>query len=157
MALALWAILLIGAPTLAEGPTVGEVERELMCQCGCNLVLAGCGMMGCGVAEEMRAEIRQMIDAGMSKQEILGYYVARYGEKVLSAPTKRGFNLVAWVTPFAAVIGGGGLLYFILRAWARRGRADEEPVPPPFASEEESEAYRERFEEEFERFEQEDR
>ena len=42
--------------------------------------------------------------AGKDKPEVLSVLLAgKYGEKILSAPTTTGFNLVAWVTPFAVV------------------------------------------------------
>lgn len=74
---------------------------------------------------------------GMSPRAILDRYVARYGKEILAAPTKRGFDLTAWVTPFAAIAGGGAALAFLLRCWApRRGsrrpehEADEAALSP---------------------------
>ena len=56
----------------------------------------------------------------MTKAQILDYYVSQYGEAILAAPTKRGFNLIAWVTPFAAIAAGGVVIYLLLQAWYRR-------------------------------------
>ena len=110
--------LLLGAG-VAHPTTLSEIEKQLMCQCGCTMVLASCQ---CGMAEEMRAEIQAKLDAGVPPDEIIQDFVARYGETVLSAPTKQGFNLAAWIIPFGVVIAGLTLLYFTLRRFTKRGR-----------------------------------
>jgi cytochrome c-type biogenesis protein CcmH len=88
---------MFGQVLAAMATTVSEVEKHLMCTCGCTMALYTCE---CQTAVKMRAEIAGLIDSGMNKDQILKQYVARYGEKILSAPTKSGFNLTAWVLPF---------------------------------------------------------
>ena len=85
---------------------------------------------------------------GKSQQEILDYFVAKYGEQVLASPPKRGFNLVVWILPFAAILGGGVVIYLAVRAWVRRG---SQP-PSVTKAEEEEEAYQEQLEKELEEF-----
>ncbi len=100
---------------------VDDIGKELVCQCGCTMVVTTCD---CGTADVMRKEIKEAIDKGQTKEEILASYAERYGETVLAAPTKKGFNITAWVTPFAAIVGGAGVVYTALRAWvSRRGGA----------------------------------
>ena len=75
---------------------------------------------------------------------------------MLSAPTKKGFNLVAWVVPFAAVIVGGTALVFILRTWARKGRGEGQEVGAALpVSLEEADEYRDRLQYELKRFKEE--
>jgi cytochrome c-type biogenesis protein CcmH len=50
------------------------------------------------------------------------YYVSQYGEKVLAEPSKKGFNLVAWLTPFVALIVGAVAVYYLVTTWAKRHR-----------------------------------
>jgi len=108
--------------------TVEEVEKNLMCTCGCTMPLYTCVHQ---TAEDMRSEIQRMIDQGMSKDQIIASYVSRYGEKILSAPTKKGFNLVAWVTPFLALFIVAGFLYKAVRRWsAISATLPEETLPP---------------------------
>lgn len=102
-----------------------EITVELMCQCGCTKVLADCT---CGTAADMQAAIQKMIDNGQSKKDILAYYVSQFGEKILSAPTKKGFNLAAWIVPFLAVGAGGTAVYFVVLSWAGPGRKRELPA-----------------------------
>jgi cytochrome c-type biogenesis protein CcmH/NrfF len=54
----------------------------------------------------------------MSDQEIFSAFTAKYGATVLAAPTTQGFDLVAWIAPFA--VFGAALLGTILliRRWA---------------------------------------
>jgi cytochrome c-type biogenesis protein CcmH len=105
-------------PALADG-IADEIGANLMCQCGCTMVLATCE---CGTAEQMRTEIVGMIDKGQTKDDILNYYVGKYGEKVLAAPVAQGFNLSAYITPFAVILLGAGAIALIARQWVIRTR-----------------------------------
>ena len=132
-----------------------DVEKELMCQCGCTMVVDVCD---CETANQIREKIAGFINQGQSKDQTVGYFVSQYGEKMLSSPAKKGFNLVAWVVPFAAVVAGGTGLFFILKNWTRRGKSggDEEGLIPVLqVSEEEAEEYRDRLAEELKRFKEE--
>ncbi len=152
LALALLAGLVVGTPVYA-GLTVPDMESELMCQCGCSMLLDPCQ---CGTADQMRALIGEMIDEGQSKKEILDYFVAQYGEKILSVPTKKGFNLTVWILPFAAIVGGGATLYFVLKSWVLKGKPPGGEATAHLYPEEDSDEYRRRFEQEFEQFQQEE-
>lgn len=106
-----------------------EVEESLTCQCGCGLTVHSCNHLQCGSALPLRDEIRAQIAEGRDKVAILSHFQEKYGEKILSSPTKSGFNLVAWVTPFFLVICGGLLVVVTVRRWGRR-RAEPEPMSP---------------------------
>jgi len=55
---------------------------------------------------EMEAEIKALVEAGKTKQEILDLYTQRYGERILAVPIAQGFNLMVWVAPgIIAAIG----------------------------------------------------
>lgn len=134
---------------LAEDTTVDDVGKELICMCGCGSVLINCVHIECSVRESMLATIRSQLSQGKSKGEIVQYFVRQYGEEVLAAPTKEGFNLTAWILPFAALAAGGGLVYWLIKTWVSRGK--EESV----VSEEDSkvdEKYRRRVEAELKKF-----
>ncbi len=98
LALAIGALFLplVGAAS-EERPTLEELERETRCPT-CNTTLA---LSHSAIADEMRAFIRRRITAGDGKSEIKAKLVAEFGEEVLAAPPKRGFNLLAWVLPLA--------------------------------------------------------
>jgi cytochrome c-type biogenesis protein CcmH len=67
------------------------------------------------VAEQIRKEVREMVAAGKSRDEILDYYVAKYGERILAAPRARGFNSLAYILPWAALMVGAWLLFLLLK------------------------------------------
>ncbi len=97
-----------------------DIEESLTCQCGCGLTVHSCNHLQCGSAGPLREEIRAQMDLGKSKPEILTYFKNKYGEKILSAPTTTGFNVVAWVAPFVLVIFGGLLVGMIIMRWSAR-------------------------------------
>jgi len=78
----------------------------------------------------MKKEIRERIARGETREQILAAFTERYGEKVLSAPTFRGFNWLAWITPFAVVLVSGGVLAAVIRRRVRRTAGAPPPAPP---------------------------
>ncbi len=148
--LILWIGSFVYGPSPAFPVTVGEIAQELTCTCGCNMVVSACeGTMECGAAANIKDQITAKLDTGQSKEEIIAFFVSRYGEKILSSPTKRGFNLTAWILPFAAVIFGIGAVYALLKSWASR----KKPVHQQAAFKREDEVYLERIEKELKAFE----
>ena len=115
---AIFFFILTIAPAFADSALDG-VQQNLMCQCGCTMVLSSCE---CGTAEQMRGEIKTMLGQGQSQQQMLDYYVGKYGEKVLSAPTKQGFNLTAYITPFAGIVVAGAGVFLLVRQWVVRSK-----------------------------------
>jgi len=109
------------------------------------MVLASCQ---CGSADRMRAEIQSKLDEGIPPEEIIGSFVAIYGEAVLSAPTKRGFNLAAWLIPLGAVVAGMMLLWFVVREFARRRERPSEVQYP----EEQLERFKKKLDEELRKY-----
>ena len=62
------------------------------------------------MALEMRSKIRELIAAGRTDEQVLEYFVARYGDYILLEPRKRGFGWAAYALPLAAVLLGALLL-----------------------------------------------
>lgn len=115
----------------AEIPTNSQVSEGLTCQCGCGLTVANCNMPTCGFSVPMRHDIDRMIGEGKTRAQIIAFYRHQYGEKVLSAPTTEGFNLLAWTMPFIALAIGGGLMVFAVGRWHSSAPADSKPGAPP--------------------------
>ncbi|MBI4300774.1 MAG: cytochrome c-type biogenesis protein CcmH [Chloroflexi bacterium] len=130
--------------------TVRDIEKELMCQCGCTMIVEACT---CGTADQIRDVIKTKLEGGADKKGILAYFVGQYGERVLSAPTKKGFNLTAWILPFAAVAAGAVGLYLILRIWVLQGAARKVELEAAGAEAgEDTELYRQRLATEFAKY-----
>jgi cytochrome c-type biogenesis protein CcmH len=84
------------------------------------------------LAKEMRNLVRELVAQGKSRQEIEAYFVSRYGEFVLLAPPKQGFNLLVWVLPFLALAVGAAGVYLVARRWSARPAAPPPPVDPAY-------------------------
>ncbi len=108
---------LVITPALAL--SVDEVAGDLICTCGCGKMLNVCEMES---AKQMKVLIGEMIDQGQDRNQILSYFVEQYGESVLAAPTKRGFNLTAWVIPFVVMGIAVGVIYFVMAKWVLKGK-----------------------------------
>lgn len=80
------------------------------------------------LAEDLRREVRELMQKGLSDQEIKDYLVARYGEFVLYEPPVKGSTLLLWLGPFALMAGGMGMLIFKLRK--RRTTVTESTLSP---------------------------
>ena len=65
--------------------------------------------------------MRGGIDAGKSDQEILASFAAKYGATVLAAPTAHGFDLVAWIAPFAVFAAALLGTILLIRRWGKSG------------------------------------
>lgn len=112
-----------GAVAVAAGPSFQELEESLTCQCGCGLTVHSCNHLQCPSAIPLRQEIREQMALGKDRPTILAHFAEKYGEKILSSPTTSGFNLTAWVTPFAAVAVGAIFVIATLLRWRRRDGA----------------------------------
>ena len=146
----LCAFFFFGSTAVALAPTTQEVEEALSCQCGCGLTVHSCNHLQCGFAVPAKQTIAEQIGQGKGKEEIVTAFVARYGEKVLSAPTTSGFNLAAWITPFLAVLVGGVGIGLVGRRWSRRNPLNESDKPSALG---ETGPYRERLKKELDSFE----
>lgn len=89
------------------------------------------------MATQMREVIREKLKDGESPEQIRAYFVSRYGEWILLAPKRQGFNWVAWLLPFGAILGGLGVIGWVVRRAIVRGRAPREeelhPLDPRYA------------------------
>ena len=118
--------LAVVAPAAAseQSPTLPELERELICPT-CHETLAASTSP---IAERMRVFIRARIAAGDTKSEIKDKLVDQFGESVLAAPPKSGFNLLAWLLPLVGIVLAAGVVGFLAYRWSRSRKA-EEPAP----------------------------
>ncbi len=118
--------LLVNHPAYgAAAPDVDAQTRaiasELRCVVCQNLSVADSPS---DTAQEMRAIIHDQVAAGKTPQQIKDYFVSKYGEWVLLAPTKKGFSLFAWVLPFVVLVAGLVLGILFLRSWTKRKKQD---------------------------------
>ena len=86
------------------------------------------------ISFQMRAVIREMLAEGRTREEILDYFVDRYGPDILAAPPKSGANLLAWILPIVGVAAGLGALFLVIRAMTGRNKVPSPPEGSPSAS-----------------------
>ena len=99
-----------------------DLEHQIHCQCGCNLDIYTCRTtdFACSVSPAMHADVMGLVSGGYGAQEILAAFKAVYGEKVLMAPLKSGFNLVGYTMPFVALGAGAVIVGAVLKRWKSR-------------------------------------
>src|SRR5436190_13813005 len=93
--------LAAGAPDLED--QTREIATELRCVVCQNLSVADSPSE---MAQQMRGVIRDQLQAGKKPDEIKSYFVSKYGQWVLLAPSKHGIGLTVWVLPFVALVAG---------------------------------------------------
>ena len=82
------------------------------------------------LAEDLRREVREMMEKGMTDKQITDYLVARYGDFVLYDPPVKETTLLLWYGPFGLVLIGLAVLFYQLR---KRRRLIKEPELSPEA------------------------
>jgi cytochrome c-type biogenesis protein CcmH len=116
-------LLLIAVPGVVAQDVYSEetlkISRQLQCPICHGETVADSGSQ---IARQMRDVIEQKVRAGESEQEILDFFVARYGESILSEPPKSGFTLGLWWMPVAVVVFGALIVALFVRERTRRGQ-----------------------------------
>jgi len=98
-------------------PTDDEVlavAKKLYCPVCPNTPLDVCETQAC---QDWRAQIKDQLTAGWSEQQILDYFVAQYGERVLAEPQRSGFTSLVWVLPIIAALLGCVIVWQVLKNW----------------------------------------
>ena len=113
---AIWSYVMIATPqqkTLDQ--KVQDVASQLKCPVCQDESVADSPSL---IAQQMRAVIRQQLQSGASEQQVIDYFVSRYGQQILWSPPWQGFSMLAYLVPFGLFTGGCILLFFILRDWS---------------------------------------
>jgi cytochrome c-type biogenesis protein CcmH/NrfF len=141
------ALLVVAAFTMlgAGNPSTrfDEIGHQLVCQCSCTQILLECNHVGCPVSPIMIDELHRQIALNLPNAGIFNWFAAKYGSIVLASPNRGGFDIVAWIVPFAALALGILAVILTLRVWRRR-HAGIAPVALSPASPE-AEALRDRI------------
>ncbi len=141
--------LLAALMTLASALAVEDVSPEEVARVTTNIVCT-CGSDGCPPthlvrhcsctqAQTMQREVASMLAAGKSDEEIYEFYIQKHGPAVMAAPDAEGFNLVGWLSPFAALLFGGAIVMLVYRRLRTR---EPEPVAATAADSQIDDKYR---------------
>jgi cytochrome c-type biogenesis protein CcmH len=114
-----------------------DLEHQIHCQCGCNLDVYTCRTtdFACSVSPAMHSDVMGLVAGGHAAPEILAAFKAIYGEKVLMAPVRSGFNLLGYTVPFIALGTGAVVVAALIRRWKRTTVVSTAQVPHVDATE----------------------
>ncbi len=118
------------ANTVMEDPlerAMLEIAKELRCAVCQNQPISESNS---DLARDMRAIIREQLQAGKTRNEIIEYFVARYGDYVLLKPPFHRRGLLLWLGPPLLLAIVGAVAWFVIR---RRATAPGAPPPPPLS------------------------
>ena len=81
------------------------------------------------LAQEMKAIVREQLAAGRTPDEVKAYFVEKYGEWILLRPKARGWNVMVYLLPLLALVGGAAVVARVTRRWSTTGTpTPAEPV-----------------------------
>ncbi len=101
---------------------VNAVAKKLYCPVCENTPLDVCPTQAC---KDWRALIHQQLSKGWTETQILDYFVANYGARVLAQPPAQGFTTLVWILPIVGLAGGGFFLWRLLHRWQGRSLSTE--------------------------------
>jgi cytochrome c-type biogenesis protein CcmH len=118
----LFTFLFLTHPVLgASAPDLEDRTREIATELRCvvcqNLSVADSPSE---MAQQMRAIVREQVEAGKSSEEIKSFFVSKYGEWVLLKPKTTGFSLVLWILPYTVLILGVIAGLWFIRRWVAK-------------------------------------
>lgn len=109
------------------GSRFNDLNHRMMCTCGCAQLLGECNHVGCTDSTQELSELRTDVASGMSDQQVFNAFTAKYGPEVLAAPPAHGFDLVAWIAPFAVFLAALLGTILLIRRWG--GLRGFKPLP----------------------------
>ena len=80
-----------------------DLLHELRCLVCQNQTLADSGS---GLADDLRLEVKRMLEEGLSDEQIFAFMSDRYGDFVLYNPPVKPRTWLLWFGPFVLLIGG---------------------------------------------------
>lgn len=135
------ACFLVATSVNASQVSQSERDREVM-TISAKLRCAVCqnqpvSESNSGLARDMRASIREQLEAGRTEAEVIDFFVARYGDYILIKPRKTGIGLPLWVLPPVLLLL---ISFFVFMTF--KGSRDQAVSPLPELDEEEKQRVR---------------
>jgi len=103
------------APDLEE--QTRAISAELRCVVCQNLSVADSPSE---MAQQMRAIVREQVQAGKSPDQIKEFFVSKYGEWVLLKPRTTGFSVLLWILPYVVLVLGVVAALWLAHRWTRK-------------------------------------
>lgn len=137
------AFTMLGAANPAN--RFDKLGHSLMCTCSCGEILLECNHVGCPTSGPMIEELKSQLAGNQPDKTILGWFASKYGPIVLASPIRGGFDLVAWIVPFAVLSLGIVGVIWLVRHWRERNLALASHAGPVVATHPDADAMRERI------------
>ena len=100
-----------------------RLSRELRClQCRSETIADS----NASLAEDLRRQLRELIAAGKSDDEIMQYMTDRYGDYVRYRPAVKSNTLLLWAAPVLLVLAGGIVAGVVIM---RKSRLPDDDLP----------------------------
>jgi cytochrome c-type biogenesis protein CcmH len=129
----------------SEKQRYDNLGGKIMCTCGCSQMLLKCNHVGCPNSDTMIRELRTLVSnsplsasgglgpgaqantpVSRTDEDVLNWFRKKWGVTAVVEPSSHGFELLAWILPWAAL--GIGLIFVIVLVLLWQVRAG--PVAP---------------------------
>lgn len=123
-----WPVLAVDTtqmPTPELQARYSALTHELRCMQCQNQSLADSQV---DLAADLRAEVRDLLIAGKSDDEVRAFMVARYGDFILFRPRFAARTAWLWVAPGVLLLIGVGVFARVVRQRSALVDADQDPV-----------------------------
>lgn len=112
------AVLSVAAFGTRSAPTaqdrVSSISRTVKCPvCSGESVAES----NAPASQEIRRQIAEQVQQGMTDEQVRSYYAAKYGEAILLTPSASGVNALVWILPVVALAIGIAVLVIVFRRW----------------------------------------
>ena len=118
-----FAILIAGSAVHAQSASeemlkqrTHDIAAQLRCPVCQGLSLADSQSE---LSLQMRGVITEQLQQGKTDEQVIDYFVAKYGEWILLEPKAQGFNLIAYLLPLILLAAGTAVIYASVRKWTR--------------------------------------
>ena len=109
--------------SLMAADTSARYERlggKIMCSCGCDQMLLQCNHVGCPNSATMIRQLHEQVAATNATNDddaVLNFFRREWGVTSVVEPNRRGFELLAWILPFAGLGLGIFCLVLVVHKW----------------------------------------
>jgi cytochrome c-type biogenesis protein CcmH len=124
-----WSGVALRADSEEDAALVRDLEDNLIATCCWTQPIS---QHESPTSDQMKAEVRAMVAAGKTREEILDHFVALHGEKVLAVPRQVGFNRLMYILPGIALVFGTWFVVVRLRGLrAPAAESSSKTTPAP--------------------------
>jgi cytochrome c-type biogenesis protein CcmH/NrfF len=109
----------------ANDPVFRDVAKEFRCPTCTGLSVLE---SDAGFSVQIKEQVQEQMNLGKKKEDIVEYFVTRYGPWILREPPRQGFGFVGYAFPIALLVLGPILIYAFV--WKRKALVDTHGVRP---------------------------